>query len=136
MNRLVVSCGLFVEDEGVERIRQPLPVTEYSADHPEKTVQDAQVSKLSEPMITGASTDSGPSMQSPIGLATTSLLTTLPSQPLPRDGDGRDTNTGNLSAESVFESTNLSESIPQSACNDTKMLIDKINIADIQMKDI
>lgn len=81
-NRSVVSYGLFIE-EGVESVKPCPPVT---ADHLEKSVQDAQVpgaSKLSEAMVTGVSTDSGPSVQSPISLtSTTSLLATVPANSL------------------------------------------------------
>jgi len=138
MNRPVVSSGLFVEDEGVETIKPCPPLTKHSADHLEKAVRDAQVpgaSKLSDPMVTGVSTDSEPSMQSPISL-TTSLLTTIPSLPLPREDEGRETSIRNSNAESALRPTDLSESVSQNACNDATMLIDESNIADVQMKDI
>jgi hypothetical protein len=83
-------------------------------------------------MVTGVSTDPGPSMQSPISLtSTTSLLTTVPFQPPPREDEPQDTRNSN--PESAFESTNLSKSTPQIVCNDAKMLN---NLADIEMKDL
>jgi len=101
-------------------------VTEY---HLEKTGQDAQVpgpSKLSEPMVTGVSTDSGPSIQS---ASITSLLTTIPSQPSPRENEARDTSIRNLNGESAFESTFFLESTP-------KTLNNQANTADVEMKDL
>ena len=84
-------------------------------------------------MVTGVSTDPGPSTQSPISLtSTTSLLTTVPSQPPPREDEPHDTSIINSNQESALESTNLSESTPQIACNDAKMLNYQANI---EMKD-
>jgi hypothetical protein len=71
-------------------------------------------------------------MQSAISLkSTTSLLPTVDSQPLPREDEARDIDTSikNPSGESTFESTNLSEST-------TKTLNDRVNIADVEMKDL
>jgi hypothetical protein len=96
------------------------PVTDL-----EKTGQDAQVSGPSKPMVTGVSTDSGPSIQSAIGpTSATSLLVTVPSQPSPREDEARDIRNG----EFAFESTSISESTP-------KILNDQANIADVEMKD-
>jgi len=102
------------------------PVTEY---HLEKTGQDAQITgsfKLSEPMVTGVSTDSGPSIQS---ASITSLLTTVPSQPSPRENEARDTSIRKLNGESAFESTSFLESTP-------KTLNNQANTADVEMKDL
>jgi hypothetical protein len=127
MNCPEVSHGLFVEDD--ESVKTRPPVTEY---HLGKTVHDAQgpgPSELSEPMITA---DPGPSMQSPISLtSTTTLLTTVPFQPPRREDEAPDTSIRNSNPESAFESTNLSESIPQIVCNDAEMLI-----ADVEVKDL
>ena len=135
MNRPVVSHGLFVEDDHPESVKTRSPVTEY---HLEKTVHDAQVpgpSKLSESMVTGVSTDSGPSMQSPISLtSTTSLLTTVPFQPLPREDEARDTSIKNSNPKSASEST--TESTPQIVCNDAKVLNNQANIADVEVKNL
>ena len=88
-------------------------------------------------MVTGVSTDPGPSMQTPISLtSTTSLLTTGPFQPPPREDGPHDRSIRNSNPESAFESTNLSESIPQIVCNDAKMLNDQVNIADVEVKDL
>jgi hypothetical protein len=121
-NRPSVSYGLFVEDESVKICPT---VTDC---HLEKTAQDAQVpgpSKLSEPMVTGVSTNSGPSTQSAI----TSLLNTVTSQPPSREDEGRDTSIRDSKGESTFESTNVSGSTPQ-------ILNDQANIADVEMKDL
>ena len=118
MNRPVVSHSLFVEDDHAESVITGPPVIEY---HLEKTVHDAQVpgpSKVSESMVTGVSTDPGPSMQSQISFTSTSLLTTVPFQPPPKEDD---TSMSNSNSESAFESTNLSESTPQLVYNDAKM---------------
>lgn len=98
------------------------PVTDL-----EKTGQDAQVSGPSKPMVTGVSTDSGPSIQSAIGpTSATSLLVTVPSQPSPREDEARDTSIRN--GESAFESTSISESTPN-------ILNDQANIVDVEMGD-
>ena len=117
MNRPVVSHNLFVEDDHAESVKTGPPVTEY---HLQKTVHDAQVpgpSKVSESMVTGVSTDPGPSMQSQISLTSTTLLTTVPFQPSPKEDN---TSISNSNPESAFKSTNLSESTPQIVCNDAK----------------
>ena len=124
----VVSYGLFVEDADSESAN-PRPAV---ADHLEKTVRDAQVpgasTRLSEPMVTGVSTDSGPFMQSPISLtSTTPLLTTTPSKPPSREDD---TSIGNSNADPA----NLSESMPR--INGAKTLNDQTDISDVEMKDI
>ena len=136
MNRPVVSNGLFVEDDhATESVKIRTPVTE---NHLEKSVHDAQIpgpSKLSESMVTGVSTDPGPSMQSPISLtSTTSLLTTIPFQPPPREDEAPDTRIRNSNPESAFESINLSELTPQIACNDAKLPNNQANIADVELK--
>lgn len=126
MNRPLVSYGLFVEDED-ESVKICPTVTDC---HLGKT-QVPGPSKLSEPMVTGVSTNSGPSTQSAIGLTstTTSLLNTVTSQPPPREDEGRDTSIRDSNGESAFESTNVSESTP-------KILNDQANIADVEMKDL
>lgn len=79
MNRPLVSYGLFVQDEDGS-IKPCAPVTQYQL---EKTVQDTQVPgpfKLSEPMVTGASTDSGTSTQPSI-FESTNLSESTPKMP-------------------------------------------------------
>jgi len=102
------------KDDHPESVKTRTPVTET---HLEKSVHDAQVpgpSKLSESMVTGVSSDPGPSMQSPISLTSTaSLLTTVPFQPPPKEDEAPDTSITNSNPESAFESTNLSESTPK-----------------------
>jgi len=71
-------------------------------------------------MVTEGSTDPGPSMQSSISLtSTTSLLTTVPFQPLPREDEAP-----------------VSESTPQIVSNDAKMLNNQANFADVEVKDL
>jgi len=91
-----------------EDVKSCSPVTE---NHLEKTVYDTQIpgpSKLSESMVTGVSSDPGPSMQS-----TMSLTSTVPFLPPPRDEDAPETSLRNSNPEFAFQSTNLSESTPQ-----------------------
>ena len=89
MNRPVVPHSLFVEDGNPESVKTRTPVTE---NHLEKSVHDAGPSKLSESMVTGVSSDPGPSMQSQISLtSTTSLLTIVPFQPPPKEDEPHDT---------------------------------------------
>ena len=137
MNRPVVSHSLFVEDDHTESGKTRPPVTEY---HLEKTVHDAQVpgpSKLSETMVIGVSTDPGPSMQSPLSLASTiSLLTTVPFQPPPREDEAPDTSVRNSNPESAFESTDLPKSTPQIVCNDAEMLNHQANIVNVDVKNL
>jgi len=112
-----------------ESVKARPPVTEYSADHVEKSVHDTQVpgtSKLSGSMVTGVQMNPGPSMQSPVSLtSTTSPLTTVPSQ----EDEVRDTSIRNSNAGS----TKISRSTPQI---DAKILKNETNIADVEMKDI
>lgn len=119
--------GLLAED--AESVKPRPPVTEYSADHLEKTIHDTQVSGTSKPsgsMVTGVPMNSGPSMQSPGSFtSTTSLLTTAP----PQEDEVRDTNIRNPNAGS----TQISRSTPQI---DAKILKNEANIADVEMKDI
>lgn len=129
-HRPVVSHSLFVEDDHPESVKTRTPVTE---NHLEKTVHDAHVpgpSKLSESMVTGVSTDPGPSMQSPISL--TSLLTTVPFQPPPKEDEPHDTSTRNSNPESAFEATNT----PKMMCNDAKMPNNQANIANVEVMDL
>ena len=137
MNHAVVSHGLFVEDDHTESVKTRTPVIE---NHLEKTVHDTQgpgPSKLSESMVTGVSTDPGPSMQSLISLtSTTSLLTTVPFQSPPKEDEPHDSGIRNSNPESAFESTNLSESTPRIVYNDAKMLNNQANIANVEVKDL
>ena len=125
MNRPVVSHGLFVEDDRTESVKTCTPVTENHLEKP----QVPGPSKFSESMVTGVSTDPGPSMQSPISL--TSLLTTVPFQPPQREDEAPDTCIRNSNLESTV--TNLSESTPRIVCNDAKML-HQANIADVELE--
>ena len=84
MNSPVVSHSFFLEDDHPESVKTCTPVTENQL---EKTVHDAQVSgpsKLPESMVTGVSSDPGPSMQS------ISILTTDPFQPPPKEDEAPD----------------------------------------------
>lgn len=109
------SHSLFVEDDHPESVKTRTRVTE---NHLEKSDHDTQVpgpSKLSGSMVTGVSSDPGPSMQSPISLTSTaSLLTTVPFHPPPKEDEAPDMSIRNSNPESAFESTNnLSESTPK-----------------------
>jgi hypothetical protein len=123
MNSPVVSHSLFLEDDHAESVKTRIPVIENQL---EKTVHDARVPgpSISESMVTGVSSDSGPSMQS------TSILTTVPLQPPPKEDEAPDASIRNSNPESAFESINLI------ACNDAKMLNNQANIADVEVKDL
>jgi len=106
------------KDDHPESVKTRTPVTE---NHLEKTVHDAQVpgpSKFSESMVTGVSSDPGPSMQS------TPLLTTPP-----KEDEVPDASIRNSNPESAFESTNLI------VCNDAKLLNNQSNIVNVEVKD-
>ena len=135
MNPPAVSHSLFVEDDHPESVKTHTSVTENLL---QKTVHDAQVpgpSKLSESMVTGVSTDPGPSMQSSISLiSTTSLLTTVPFQPPPKEDQPHDASITKSNPESAFESTDLSELTPKVVRNDAKTLNNQANTADVEVK--
>ena len=99
MNRPVISHSLSVEGDHSETVKTRTQVTD-SENHLEKTVHDAQIpgpSKPSESMVTGVSSDPGPSMQSPI-----SLTSTVPFLPPSQEEEAPDNSLRNSNPESAF----------------------------------